>query len=57
MPKKKRTPVKWDEKSNEYIDSAVKRGFPMGGMGSGGFSLGTDGGFVEFRTNNNWITG
>jgi len=53
--RRKRSQVKWDESTNEYIDSGVKRGFPLGGMGSGGFSLGTDGRFVEFRTNNNWM--
>lgn len=47
--------MSWNEKTGEYVDCAVSRGFPMGGMGAGGFSIGTDGRFTEFRLNNNWM--
>ncbi len=55
MAREKKTRVKYDEKTGEYVDSAAARGFPMGGIGAGGFSLGTDGMFTEFRMNNNWM--
>jgi len=55
MARKNRERVKWDAEKGEYVDSAASRGFPLGGIGSGGFSLGTDGMFTEFRMNNNWM--
>src|SRR5262249_52452311 len=30
-------------------------GFPLGGIGAGGITLHTDGGFGELRANNNWM--
>lgn len=48
-----RTKVNWN--GQEYVNCRVARGFPMGGMGSGGFSINTDGSFSEFRLNNNWM--
>lgn len=45
----------FDEESGAYVDTRVSRGFPMGGIGAGGFSVATDGGFGELRLNNNWM--
>jgi uncharacterized protein (DUF608 family) len=45
----------FDPSTGAYVDVAVTRGFPMGGIGAGGFSVATDGGFGEFRWNNNWM--
>jgi uncharacterized protein (DUF608 family) len=45
----------FDPATGTYRDGRVTRGFPLGGMGSGGFSLQTDGSFGEFRWNNNWM--
>jgi uncharacterized protein (DUF608 family) len=45
----------FDPSTGTYVDVAATRGFPMGGIGAGGFTLGTDGGFGEFRWNNNWM--
>src|SRR5262245_32017999 len=45
----------FDPDTGAYVDARATRGFPMGGIGSGGFSLATDGGFGEFRWNNDWM--
>jgi uncharacterized protein (DUF608 family) len=45
----------FDRESGAYVDTRVARGFPMGGIGAGGFSVATDGGFGELRMNNNWM--
>jgi non-lysosomal glucosylceramidase len=45
----------FDPESGAYIDTRVARGFPLGGMGSGGIALNTDGSFGELRLNNNWM--
>ncbi|HXJ32850.1 MAG TPA: GH116 family glycosyl-hydrolase [Candidatus Eisenbacteria bacterium] len=45
----------FDPSTGTYIDARATRGFPMGGIGAGGFTLATDGGFGEFRWNNNWM--
>src|SRR5262245_14018599 len=45
----------FDAVTGTYVDTRVTRGFPLGGIGAGGFTLATDGGFGEFRWNNNWM--
>ncbi|MFP4484470.1 MAG: GH116 family glycosyl-hydrolase [Spirochaetaceae bacterium] len=45
----------YDETYGTIRDSVTSRGFPMGGLGTGGFSVFTDGGFGMFRTNHNWF--
>ena len=45
----------FDEESGAYLDCRVTRGFPLGGIGSGGLSFNTDGSFAELRLNNNWM--
>ncbi|MBI3770783.1 MAG: hypothetical protein HY271_20125 [Deltaproteobacteria bacterium] len=45
----------FDAETGAYVDMRVARGFPLGGIGSGGFGLNTDGSFGEFRLNNNWM--
>src|SRR6476619_4976840 len=45
----------FDPEWGAYIDTRVARGFPLGGMGSGGIALNTDGSFGELRLNNNWM--
>lgn len=47
--------IEYDEDSGEIRDHSTSRGFPLGGLGTGGFSVFTDGGFGMFRTNNNWF--
>lgn len=47
--------IDYDEDSGEIRDHSTSRGFPLGGLGTGGFSVFTDGGFGMFRTNNNWF--
>lgn len=47
--------IGYDEHSGEIRDFRTSRGFPVGGLGTGGFSVFTDGGFGMFRTNNNWF--
>jgi uncharacterized protein (DUF608 family) len=46
----------FDPVTGSYVDVAATRGFPMGGIGAGGFTVATDGGFGEFRWNNNWMS-
>lgn len=55
MTKRKDFSINYDETTGEHVDCSVYRGFPMGGIGSGGFSIGSDGRFKEFRINNNWM--
>lgn len=45
----------FDPAGSAYVDTAVARGFPMGGIGSGGFGFGTDGRFGELGCNDNWM--
>lgn len=45
----------FDPDSGAYVDMRVARGFPLGGMGSGGIAINTDGSFGELRLNNNWM--
>ncbi|TFF90759.1 MAG: hypothetical protein EU548_01340, partial [Promethearchaeota archaeon] len=47
--------VKYDETTGTIHDYCTSRGFPLGGIGTGGFSIFTDGGFGKFRTNHNWF--
>lgn len=47
--------IQFDEQRGEYLNSQVFRGFPVGGIGCGGFSLATNGGFLDFKINNNWM--
>src|SRR5262249_45414522 len=44
-----------DPRAGASIDSRAARGFPLGGIGAGGLTLHTDGGFGELRANNNWM--
>jgi uncharacterized protein (DUF608 family) len=45
----------FDDQTGAYVDCRVARGFPLGGIGSGGLTLQSDGGFGELRANNNWM--
>ena len=47
--------INYDEKTGTITDFSTSRGFPMGGFGTGGFSIFTDGGLGLFRTNHNWF--
>jgi uncharacterized protein (DUF608 family) len=47
--------ARFDPASGAYRDGRVRRGFPLGGIGSGGVCLNTDGSFGELRANNNWM--
>ncbi|MGV9197313.1 MAG: GH116 family glycosyl-hydrolase [Promethearchaeia archaeon] len=47
--------VDYDEETGTIHDHCTSRGFPLGGIGTGGFSIFTDGGFGKFRTNHNWF--
>lgn len=47
--------INYDEDSCLIHDYCTSRGFPLGGIGTGGFSIFTDGGFGKFRTNHNWF--
>lgn len=49
------TATGFDAGTGTYRNTRVARGFPMGGMGSGGFGFNTDGSFGEVRFNNNWM--
>lgn len=53
--KRKIRTVNFDENTQSFINSRTSRGFPLGGIGNGGFSVFTDGGFGEFRTQHNWF--
>jgi uncharacterized protein (DUF608 family) len=46
----------FDPATGAYIDTRVARGFPLGGIGSGGICIDADGGFGELRLNNNWMS-
>src|SRR5262245_28211809 len=45
----------FDPASGAYVDTRVARGFPLGGIGAGGFGFNADGSFGELRFNNNWM--
>ena len=45
----------FDPGTGAYVDGRVARGFPLGGIGAGGFGFQTDGSFGELRLNNNWM--
>jgi len=47
--------IPYNEETGTIIDYCTSRGFPLGGLGTGGFSVFTDGGFGMFRTNHNWF--
>ncbi len=47
--------LNYDEETGYIHDYCTSRGFPLGGIGTGGFSIFTDGGFGKFRTNHNWF--
>jgi uncharacterized protein (DUF608 family) len=49
------TNVAYDEATGRITDCCTNHGFPLGGMGTGGFNILTDGGFEHFRTNHNWF--
>jgi non-lysosomal glucosylceramidase len=44
----------FDPERRVYRDSPTFRGFPLGGVGSGGISIFADGDFSEARTNHSW---
>ena len=48
-------PNDYCDETNIFRDTSCHRGCPMGGMGTGGFGIGTDGGFLDFRINHNWM--
>src|SRR5262245_23379188 len=45
----------FDPVTGAYVDTRVARGFPLGGIGAGGFGFNADGSFGELRINNNWM--
>ncbi len=47
--------IPYDKTTGTIRDYCTSRGFPMGGIGTGGFNVFTDGGFGMFRTNHNWM--
>src|SRR5437868_3483809 len=47
--------MSFDLTSGAYVDMRVARGFPMGGIGAGGFGFNADGSFGELRFTNNWM--
>lgn len=47
--------IKYNEEKATIQDYCTDRGFPLGGIGTGGFNILTDGGFGKFRTNHNWF--
>lgn len=47
--------AQYNEHDSSFTDYCTSRGFPLGGIGTGGFNLLTDGGFGKFRTNHNWF--
>ncbi|TFF99605.1 MAG: hypothetical protein EU541_04465 [Promethearchaeota archaeon] len=47
--------INYNEKTGYIHNYCTSRGFPLGGLGTGGFSVFTDGGFGKFRTNHNWF--
>mgnify|MGYP006278124361 CR=1 FL=1 len=47
--------IEYDQETGLIHDYCTSRGFPLGGIGTGGFSIFTDGGFGKFRTNHNWF--
>jgi uncharacterized protein (DUF608 family) len=55
MGSKKRPRINYDPDTGAYTDCCISRGFPLGGLGAGGFNIGSDGRFMEFRINNNWM--
>lgn len=55
MGRRKGSRIHFDTNTGAYTDCFISRGFPLGGMGAGGFNIGSDGRFMEFRTNNNWM--
>lgn len=55
---RKRREIHWaefDEATQSFVNYRTARGFPLGGIGNGGFSFFTDGGLGEFRTQHNWF--
>ncbi|MBD3351858.1 MAG: hypothetical protein GF364_10265, partial [Candidatus Lokiarchaeota archaeon] len=55
IPKMYDNTVDFDEQEVIFRDVCTDRGFPLGGIGTGGFNILTDGGFAKFRTNHNWF--
>lgn len=49
------TIIQWDPVRGEYVDSSLTFGFPLGGIGTGGISINSDGSFGHLRCNNNWM--
>lgn len=49
--------VNFNEQDQALIDCRTFRGFPLGGIGNGGFNFYADGCFGEFRTQHNWFRG
>ncbi|HZR83351.1 MAG TPA: GH116 family glycosyl-hydrolase [Candidatus Binatia bacterium] len=48
-------PVRFDPEAEAYLSCRVARGFPLGGIGTGGVCFNADGSFGELRSNNNWM--
>jgi non-lysosomal glucosylceramidase len=55
MAAKKKRQIIFDCETGVYTDSFIARGLPLGGIGSGGITIGSDGSFMEARCNNNWM--
>ena len=47
--------IDYNDVTGCITDYSTTRGFPLGGFGTGGFNILTDGGFGFFRTNHNWF--
>ncbi len=45
----------YDPETQQYANYRTSKGFPLGGLGTGGFRIFTDGGFGHWATNHNWF--
>lgn len=45
----------YDPSTHKYANYRTSRGFPLGGLGTGGFRIFTDGGMGNWQTNHNWF--
>jgi uncharacterized protein (DUF608 family) len=45
----------FEPRTGRWVDTPTSRGFPLGGLGSGGISWLADGGFGESRITRNWM--
>ncbi|WP_457557259.1 GH116 family glycosyl-hydrolase [Candidatus Harpocratesius sp.] len=54
-PKYPHLRANYDPDTNRYANYRTSKGFPLGGIGTGGFRIFTDGGFGNWQTNHNWF--